>query len=458
MLTGSLLLLGAFGYSALAGKAGPLKGGSGVSPRQLDECNTPGWIPVCPGDVPCIPPTGTCCTGEYYHLPGEECPDGYYEVPRIDQSNPSSASITPAPSASSTPSTTFVDYSWYTYSYTYYYYYYYYYHTDATYEITSTGTTYYTTFSFTATDEAAAESVYESATSAIDDAAPTQSETPTLGSVSTPVVRSSSMMVTTTANLASSSEDATPIVEKRRRQSSVPQKKTYIDAILCLSHTKAKSGIPAAVNRFDDHQAVHMPQKPQIHWVDHFLLWHRYFTATYEKALRDIPEASRPSPDTGCSGTDQQYWWRVCDEWAVRPSSFYGEHANSALFEEVLAQPDYTSTARTVEKKQSFDPPNIHASGHFGVSGILGTMGNAAKIPGDPLFYLHHGNMDRIFCEWQQKDLGTRLSQVGGPVMPFDYSGRNITLDFTVKIGALAGDATLKDLLNTEGGMLYYTY
>lgn len=48
---------------------------------------------------------------------------------------------------------------------------------------------------------------------------------------------------------------------------SEPQKKSYIDAVLCLSHTKAKSGIEGAVNRFDDHQAVHMLQKPQIHWV-----------------------------------------------------------------------------------------------------------------------------------------------------------------------------------------------
>jgi hypothetical protein len=52
-----------------------------------------------------------------------------------------------------------------------------------------------------------------------------------------------------------------------RRQLSEPQKKSYIDAVLCLSHTKAKSGIEGALNRFDDHQAVHMLQKPQIHWV-----------------------------------------------------------------------------------------------------------------------------------------------------------------------------------------------
>jgi hypothetical protein len=56
--------------------------------------------------------------------------------------------------------------------------------------------------------------------------------------------------------------------------------------------------------------------------------------------------------------------------------------ADSNLVDEVMAQPDYTTLARMVEKKQSFTPPNIHASGHFGVGGILGTMGNAAESPG----------------------------------------------------------------------------
>jgi tyrosinase len=71
---------------------------------------------------------------------------------------------------------------------------------------------------------------------------------------------------------------------------------------------------------------------------------------------------------------------------------------------------------------------------------------------------MHHGNVDRIFWMWQQKDLETRLNQVGGPVKAYDYSGTNVTLDFTINIGKLAVDATLKDLLNTEGGTLCYTY
>jgi hypothetical protein len=58
-----------------------------------------------------------------------------------------------------------------------------------------------------------------------------------------------------------------PLTPDWRRQLSIPQKRSYIDAVLCLSQKEAKSGINSTVNRFDDHQAVHMEQKPQIHWV-----------------------------------------------------------------------------------------------------------------------------------------------------------------------------------------------
>lgn len=71
---------------------------------------------------------------------------------------------------------------------------------------------------------------------------------------------------------------------------------------------------------------------------------------------------------------------------------------------------------------------------------------------------MHHGMVDYVFWKWQQQDLATRLHQVGGPIVPFDYGGQNVTLDFEINIGELAGNATLHDLLDTEGETLCYTY
>ena len=88
-------------------------------------------------------------------------------------------------------------------------------------------------------------------------------------------------------DLRPSDFDLPNVGRTNRRQLSQIQKKSYLDAVLCLTTKKAKSGIPGAVNRFDDHMAVHNNQTPAIHWVGHFILWHRYFVATYEKALRN---------------------------------------------------------------------------------------------------------------------------------------------------------------------------
>jgi tyrosinase len=56
--------------------------------------------------------------------------------------------------------------------------------------------------------------------------------------------------------------------------------------------------------------------------------------------------------------------------------------ADPALVANVIAQTDYTSFARAIENVPTFDQPNIHGSGHFGVGGVLGTIGNAANSPG----------------------------------------------------------------------------
>lgn len=60
------------------------------------------------------------------------------------------------------------------------------------------------------------------------------------------------------------------------------------------------------------------------------------------------------------------------------------------MIDELMAQPDYTSVAKTFEKEQNFIKENVHASGHFGVGGVLGTMGNAAESPGGKLLYNVH--------------------------------------------------------------------
>ncbi|KAK5130556.1 hypothetical protein LTR08_001936 [Meristemomyces frigidus] len=67
------------------------------------------------------------------------------------------------------------------------------------------------------------------------------------------------------------------------------QKTSYINAVLCLQSKPAKSGAiaPGAKSRYDDFVATHINQTLTIHGTGNFLTWHRYFTWTYEQALRN---------------------------------------------------------------------------------------------------------------------------------------------------------------------------
>lgn len=47
-------------------------------------------------------------------------------------------------------------------------------------------------------------------------------------------------------------------------------------------------------------------------------------------------------------------------------------------------------------------------------------MSDVSASPGDPLFYLHHANIDRLWWQWQAADLPARLEQMGGQNVPED--------------------------------------
>lgn len=68
------------------------------------------------------------------------------------------------------------------------------------------------------------------------------------------------------------------------------EKKAYTDAVICLQSKPAKTNpalAPGAKTRYDDFVAVHINNTLTIHATANFLSWHRLFTWTYEKALRE---------------------------------------------------------------------------------------------------------------------------------------------------------------------------
>ncbi|KAF4629654.1 hypothetical protein G7Y89_g8491 [Cudoniella acicularis] len=78
----------------------------------------------------------------------------------------------------------------------------------------------------------------------------------------------------------------------------------------------------------------------------------------------------------------------------------------------------------------------IHGAGHFIIAGDPG--GDFYMSPGDPGFYLHHGQIDRLWFIWQGQDLKTRQNVISGTTtMGNNPPSANATLDFKIDVGHL---------------------
>ncbi|KIJ50748.1 hypothetical protein M422DRAFT_44383 [Sphaerobolus stellatus SS14] len=316
----------------------------------------------------------------------------------------------------------------------------------------------------------------------------------------------------------------TPIVRREWRTLAPFERQNYLKAVQCLL-TKApltplsEGGVGS---RYDDLVYTHNIQTWNIHFVGHFFAWHRWYVATYEKALRnecgytgaqpywdwtlDVPpfgvwEKSPvfdavngfggngpyiPIPDGipaeyvvpgrtggGCvtNGPFKNMTVRIGpqDDISGNPRClsrdfspyFAGRYLGWNTTAYTLAATDFGRFARRVEGEPSFEGSSIHGGGHYGVGGFWGIMGDLFNSPGDPVFFLHHANLDRVWWSWQVRNLNKRLTDISGPINYSDFTntiGGNVTLDFKMTLGVNAKDLTVGDTMDIRGESMCYLY
>lgn len=75
----------------------------------------------------------------------------------------------------------------------------------------------------------------------------------------------------------------------------------------------------------------------------------------------------------------------------------------------------------------------------------------------DPVFWLHHGQIDRLWWQWQSDDLLNRLEDYGGPTSlaspVFDAELQNMVL-----VLGLDEDTPVGGIMNIMSGMYCYNY
>jgi len=270
-------------------------------------------------------------------------------------------------------------------------------------------------------------------------------------------------------------------------------RREYIEAVQCLQGLPATSAFNGVKTRFDDFQALHIDQADDIHFVGHFLPWHRLFVSTYENTLQrecgyngsnpywdwtkdaDHPNSFRQSPvfnsKTGFGGDGVNGSRCVTDgpfasyNISLGPGRALNNTCLTRTFNERLVvyitskqvanatiQPAFERFWMELEGERVETKP--HSAGHRSIGGV---MGDVYSSPGDPLFYLHHANVDRIWWKWQMMDPHTRLHEISGrSTEKPPYT--NVTLDFKLNGGTLAPMVPIRDVMNIMGPRLCYDY
>lgn len=164
-----------------------------------------------------------------------------------------------------------------------------------------------------------------------------------------------------------------------------------------------------------------------------FFPWHREFVLRFERALQaidasvSVPYWDWTAENLNSAGTESLIWRNdfmggpgqtgtgnvttgPFAGWGLRRNSFniFGSPGTGGSIATAMANPNYTSF-RSVE--------GPHGAAHVWVGGHVG---NAAIAPRDPVFWLIHANVDRLWSEWIRRHESTAgfqpfLPTSGGP-------------------------------------------
>ena len=110
-------------------------------------------------------------------------------------------------------------------------------------------------------------------------------------------------------------------------------------------------------------------------------------------------------------------------------------------------------------------------------------MINPISSPGDPIFYLHHTWLDKVWWGWQALDLPARLTDISGrnvqdtvPAFPGNSTssptagqpwrisrrdgdpGNTTTLNHVLHMYGMTPNVTIADVMDIGGGYLCYEY
>ncbi|GKZ67630.1 hypothetical protein AnigIFM50267_002115 [Aspergillus niger] len=98
----------------------------------------------------------------------------------------------------------------------------------------------------------------------------------------------------------------------------------------------------------------------------------------------------------------------------------------------------------------------VHGGGHLTVGSVLADIDTS---PAEPMFWLHHAQIDRVWTIWQGLDPAKRRNAIWGTsTRGDDPPSANMTLDDLLNFGFISQPLKFADLMNPLSGPFCYYY
>ncbi|KAK2056368.1 Di-copper centre-containing protein [Colletotrichum caudatum] len=141
-------------------------------------------------------------------------------------------------------------------------------------------------------------------------------------------------------------------------------------------------------------------------------------------------------------------------------SAINKRYANATTVVDTLIQPNIAKFQEILQGKPDARELGAHGGGHFALGGDPAR--DLYISPGDPMFYLHHGMVDRVWWMFQSMDLEKRTGAegiAGTGTWLNDPESAPTTLDTTINLGYAAGEEiAMRELMSTIEGPFCYIY
>jgi tyrosinase len=117
----------------------------------------------------------------------------------------------------------------------------------------------------------------------------------------------------------------------------------------------------------------------------------------------------------------------------------------------IVNSPNIEIFRTTMEADPNYIPNSlgVHGGGHFMISGDPGS--DAFISSGDPAFYLHHAQIDRVYWIWQMMDFQNRQGVFGTNTLLNQPPSANTTVEDNIDLSPIASPIKIKNLMSTTG-------